>query len=160
MLTGTTPWRGRRLGLPNLEPLSAGDRAVLARALDIDPGQRFATCTELVSALEGGRSPGSDPALDAEGRLGASAIVAELIVEAKGALPSTEADKWASSSAGGGVLQGRFPARLAAQNPRSSFETFRRQWNAQVVRESDNAVVFQVALPGRFWQRWLGERRA
>ncbi len=89
-------------------------------------------------------------------RAGAGAVVAELIVEAKGALPTTETDNWASASAGTGILHGRFPARLVPNNPRASFETFRRQWNAQVVREGDHSVVFQVALPGRFWQRWLG----
>ncbi len=68
MLTGTTPWRGRRSGLPNLEPLSSEDRAVLARALDIDPGQRFATCTELMDALEGGRSPSGDAAMASDTR--------------------------------------------------------------------------------------------
>ncbi|HWG47182.1 MAG TPA: protein kinase [Gemmataceae bacterium] len=155
MLTGTTPWRGRRSGLPNLEALSASDRAVLARALDIDSGQRFATCTELIAALEGDRSATTgEPGTGSDIRPGASAIVAELIVEARGALPATEAEKWASSSVG--ILQGRFPARLVPNNARASFETFRRQWNAQLVRETDNSLVLQVALPGRFWQRWLG----
>lgn len=153
MLTGTTPWRGRRSGLPNLEPLSPSDRAVLARALDIDPSQRFATCTELLSALEGARSPESDPLLQREDLAGASAIVAELIVEAKGSLPATETERWAP--AGAGVLQGRFLARLPQQNPRAGFETFRRQWNAQVVRETENSMAFQVPLPGGFWKRWL-----
>ncbi|MGH7174398.1 MAG: protein kinase domain-containing protein, partial [Gemmataceae bacterium] len=106
MLTGTTPWRGRRSGLPNLEPLSSSDRAVLARALDIDPGQRFATCTELLSALEGARSPDSDPNLEREGLAGASAIVAELIIEAKGSLPMTETERWAAAPTSTGVLQG------------------------------------------------------
>jgi serine/threonine protein kinase len=155
MLTGTTPWRGRRSGLPNLEPLSPSDRAVLARALDIDPGQRYATCAELLSALEGARSPESDPLLHREDLAGASAIVAELIVEAKGSLPATESERWAAAPAGTGVLHGRFPARLSQQNPRAGFETFRRQWNAQVVRETDNSMVFQVPLPGSFWKRWL-----
>jgi serine/threonine protein kinase len=155
MLTGTTPWRGRRSGLPNLEPLSAEDRGVLARALDIDPAQRFPTCMELVSALEGGRSSAEESEGERSGQAGASALVAELIVEAKGALPSCEVERWAAAPSGG-VLQGRFPARLIANNPRASFETFRRQWNAQIVRESDNSLAFQVALPGRFWQRWLG----
>jgi serine/threonine protein kinase len=56
MLTGTTPWRGRRSGLPNFESLSPSDRGVLARALDIDPSQRFSSCTELLSALDERRS--------------------------------------------------------------------------------------------------------
>jgi serine/threonine protein kinase len=153
MLTGTTPWRGRRCGLPNLEPLSRGDRAVLARALDIDPAQRFATCIELIAALEG------DPVSSSETPAGASAIVAELIVEAKGALPVIEDDRWASTTEGGGALQCRFPVRLSPNNPRPNFDTFRRQWNAQVVRESSNGVTFQVPFPGSFWKRWMGGPR-
>ena len=159
MLTGTTPWRGQRSGLPNLEPLSPSDRIVLARALDIDPEQRFPTCTELLAALEGARSPVSDPLLEKEGLAGASAIVAELIVEAKGSLPGTETERWAAAPAGAGVLHGRFPARLPLQNVRSGFATFCRQWNAQVVRETDNSMAFHVPLPGSFWKRWLESGR-
>lgn len=150
MLTGTTPWRGRRSGLPHLEPLSSNDRTVLARALDIDPSQRFATCTELIAALEG------DSAAVVEGQAGASAIVAELIVEAKGSLPTAETERWTQGRNGAGILQGRFPARLPTANAKAGFETFRRQWNAQIVRETENGMVFQVPLPGGFWKRWLG----
>ena len=153
MLTGTTPWRGRRSGLPNLESLSRGDRAVLARALDIDPTQRFATCTDLVARLEG------DTASSTDTPAGASAIVAELIVEAKGTLPTVDDDRWTSTTEGGGALQCRFPARLSPNNPRPNFDTFRRQWNAQVVRESERGVTFQVPFPGSFWKRWLGGPR-
>jgi serine/threonine protein kinase len=153
MLTGTTPWRGRRSGLPNLEPLSRSDRAVLVRALDIDPAQRFATCTELVAALEGDTASSSDLLA------GASAIVAELIIEAKGALPAIDDDRWTSTTEGCGKLQCRFPARLSPSNPRPNFDTFRRQWNAQVVRESERSVTFQVPFPGSFWKRWLGGPR-
>jgi hypothetical protein len=128
---------------------------VLARALDIDPGQRFATCTELLSALAGGHSLRSDPALESGVRAGAIAIVAELIVEAKGALLAAEADRWVCAPSAG-CLQSRFPARLAPGDPQAFIETFRRQWNAQIVRETDNAVVCRVPLSGRFWQRWLG----
>jgi serine/threonine protein kinase len=159
MMTGTTPWRGRRTGLPNLEPLSPSDRGVLARALDIDPAQRFSSCLELLSTLEGGRTSEGETAQLSEGCAGASAIVAELIVEAKGALPSTDADRWVAGSAGSGTLHTRFPARLNLQNVRASFETFCRQWNAQVVRETDTCLTFQVPLPGGFWKRWLGGAR-
>ncbi|MGH7171446.1 MAG: PilZ domain-containing protein, partial [Gemmataceae bacterium] len=40
-------------------------------------------------------------------------------------------------------------------NARAGFDTFRRQWNAQVVRETDNSMAFQVPFPGSFWKRWL-----
>ena len=109
----------------------------------------------MLSALAGAGSPDSDPGLENEGLAGASAIVAELIVEAKGSLPVTETERWAAAPNTTGVLQGRFPARLQLQNARAGFETFRRQWNAQVVRETDNSMSFQVPFPGGFWKRWL-----
>jgi hypothetical protein len=63
---------------------------------------------------------------------------------------------WGQTPAGGLQLQLRFAARLPATGARASFEAFRRQWNAQVLREADNSLAFHVRLPGSFWQRWLG----
>jgi serine/threonine protein kinase len=151
MLTGTPPWRGRRSGPPDLEGLSLADRDVIARALDDDPAQRFATCTELLDSLEGF----VEGAEGEDAPTGMAARVAELIVEAGGSVALIRPEMWAST-ARGPVLQCRFPARPQGTLGRASFEVFRRRWNAQVVREGANSLVFQVSLPGRFWQRWLG----
>jgi hypothetical protein len=63
---------------------------------------------------------------------------------------------WGQTPAGALQLQHHFAARLPATGARTSFEGFRRQWNAQVLAEADNALQLQVRLPGSFWQRWLG----
>src|SRR5262249_10840651 len=61
MLTGIHPFRGqspRRMSKrgqrprPALDLLSAGDRSVVVRALDPEPGQRFAHCGEFIESLE------------------------------------------------------------------------------------------------------------
>src|SRR5437660_3212817 len=63
LLTGKRPFAGtsvRQLILqhlqaaPNLEPLPAGDRAAVSKALSKAPNDRFPTCQEFVYALRGG----------------------------------------------------------------------------------------------------------
>jgi serine/threonine protein kinase len=158
MLTGTPPWRGRRMGPPNLAPLTEADRAVLQRALDADSRRRFGSCTELVAALEaaGGEARNaSGEGADGEAA-GPAALVAELIIEAGGGSVLVLPELWGLSPRGALQLQHHFAARLPATGARGSFEGFRRQWNAQVLREGENSLAFQVPLPGSFWRRWLG----
>ncbi len=155
MLTGTSPWRGRRSGPPNLAPLTEADRAVLQRALDADPRRRFGTCTELIAALEAAGGTRFDAGVE-DGEAGPAALVAELIVEAGGGSVLAPPELWGLSPRGALQLQHHFAARLPATGAKARFEGFRRQWNAQAVREGEDSLVFQVRLPGTFWQRWLG----
>jgi serine/threonine protein kinase len=71
LLTGKLPFNGRNSrqlliqhvqAEPELGPLSATDRSILARALAKDPSQRFASCLDFVQALKG-------PAAAAEGHI-------------------------------------------------------------------------------------------
>ncbi len=66
LLTGTLPFTGknaRQLMLqhlreaPDLAALPAGDREVVARALSKVPGERFASCSDFVTALAAGSAP-------------------------------------------------------------------------------------------------------
>jgi serine/threonine protein kinase len=63
LLTGTLPFKGRNgqqllmqhmQAQPDLQPLPAGDREVVARALSKAPGERFSSCSEFVLALMAG----------------------------------------------------------------------------------------------------------
>lgn len=155
MLTGTPPWRGRHTGPANLGPLSDADREVLQRALDAVPERRFGSCTELIAALEAaGGAAETIPGLPAA--FGSAALVAELIIEAGGGSVLVQPEVWGATPNGALQLQHQFATRLPATGARARFETFRRQWNAQVLRESDSSLLFYVRLPGSFWQRWLG----
>ncbi len=60
LLTGTRPFAGRTIAqlatqhvhtAPNLNPLPPGDRPIVARALEKDPGRRYPSCTEFIDAL-------------------------------------------------------------------------------------------------------------
>lgn len=67
LLTGTRPFGGRTIAqlatqhvhsAPNLSPLPAADRPVIARALEKDPNRRFKSCCEFVDALRASQGSG------------------------------------------------------------------------------------------------------
>lgn len=67
LLTGTRPFGGRTIAqlatqhvhsAPNLSPLPAADRPVIARALEKDPNRRFNNCCEFFDALRASQSSG------------------------------------------------------------------------------------------------------
>ena len=89
---------------------------------------------------------------------GSSVLLAELIVEARTALPSSQADRETKPVAPG-VLEDRFSARFSPRTASTRFETFRHQWNARILRTTNEVAVFEVPLPGSFWRRWLGQQR-
>src|SRR5205823_14416906 len=60
LLTGQRPFDGKTMrqlvlqhiqGIPDLSPLPAAERAIVARALAKDPDQRFPTCLEFIKLL-------------------------------------------------------------------------------------------------------------
>lgn len=73
LLTGTRPFTGRTIAqlatqhvhnAPNLEPLPACDRPIIARALEKSPERRFGSCTEFVSKLLNPRGKSESKRLD------------------------------------------------------------------------------------------------
>ncbi len=89
---------------------------------------------------------------------GASVLLAELILEARSALPSSQTDR-ETKPVSGGILEDRFSARFSPRTASARFETFRLQWNARILRTTNEVAVFEVPLPGSFWRRWLGQQR-
>src|SRR4029077_2881173 len=55
MLTGIHPYRGNKRAQPELAALPPLDQEVIARALHMDPRQRWSSCTDMVLALQGTR---------------------------------------------------------------------------------------------------------
>jgi serine/threonine protein kinase len=162
MLTGMPPWRGRRVGPPNFDALTEADRQILAQALHDNPAKRYSSCLELIEALAeagSGRrllvSAGADGSGDNVELETSAIVVAELLVETGGATALAQREFWATAPRGGVSLQARFAARLPECTSALAFVTFRRQWRAQQVCEVHCGGVFHIALPGRFWQRWL-----
>src|SRR5262249_35835022 len=65
LLTGVHPLRGRAKldpARPNLGRLPEAERGVIARALDLDPHQRWPSCTERVRAWEASSASGESAA--------------------------------------------------------------------------------------------------
>jgi serine/threonine protein kinase len=187
LLTGIHPYRGQSLQrlarararpAPNLDLLTADDRQALARALHPDPNQRYPTCGELVDALEGMlEEPGlgrgavvvSAPTLEVEPAPpplpddpqlavdGLNRILSELSQRHPASAEQPEAHVEQASSLPGDILEQRCGARVYGQAARLKLEGFRQQWNARIVREEANALVYHVAVGNSFWRRCLGK---
>jgi serine/threonine protein kinase len=166
MLTGAHPLRGGPDRPPNLDPLSAAEREVVARALSRDPEQRFASCTELVWALEeadpGVRITRTNPRVDTVREHGrANEALAVLIGRAAAATPPAGPPEWVAQPSGALALECRFNASLpppsaGPQAGEIKFESFRQQWNAELRQSGNNSLTYRVPVSRRFWQRWFG----
>jgi serine/threonine protein kinase len=167
----------RLRGRPDLALLPAPDRAVVSRALDADPGKRFATCTELITALERATPKG-------EGHAGRSTsvlrvttptvvaaqsppslvtpepdprLVQRLLLEAMGGTGVRELKGFRFRVVPGAAMEHRFAARFLPGSLPIKLEGFRRHWLGQVVSAGENAVTYLVSPPVGAWQRWRGK---
>jgi serine/threonine protein kinase len=160
LLTGAHPFRGRhragRQVRPDLDPLPAADREVVARALDPDPGQRWETCTELVRRLEAAGPDAAGPESEG-GPLSVRQVITELLAAAAAdAYLRQPGDAGPPSSAD--VVRQRYRSPLPPAEVRPRLELFRKQWNGQLVREDESGYVFQVVRALSFWQRCIGRQ--
>jgi serine/threonine protein kinase len=153
--------------------LPAGDRALLARALEANPSQRWGSCTEFVRALEE-----AGPTRDTVPRRSAlpeafehtprpssvlaltpgsvTEVVTELVALAKNgqqlaksAAPSLSADEYPVHC---------FTAPLPIGTARLKLEEFRQQCQARAVREDEHNLVFRIVRPRNFWQQCTGRQ--
>jgi hypothetical protein len=163
---------------PELALLPAGDRPVILRALQGDPAQGFASCTEMVRALEEATPrKEKDPAdvlttlptiitWPAEGVLpGATPTVPpleellpQLVIQAAGPVQVQEYQNIRSLLHPGESLQHRCAAWLPPGVAQIKLTGFARQWAAEVVQCDDRTFVCYVDVPGTLWQRWLGRQ--
>jgi serine/threonine protein kinase len=189
MLTGIHPFRGqnpltcRRKNLaPDLERLQETDRAVIARALHPNPEERWPSCTDMLLALEG-TTPELHQELQEkpdyftklveterhaptqlEIKLDASSadlnrIISDL-VHGAGGPDDASAPAPAELFSDEEVLRHQFQVGVPLGTARGKLDAFRREVFAQLVGESDQGCLFGIAVPGRFWQRWLGHQPA
>jgi serine/threonine protein kinase len=165
---------------PDLSMLDESDRAVLSRALNPVPGDRFASCQEMVRALDQGdielssRATWSDMVIR-DTQLSVSAalpqpehvtatslreIISGLIGDAAGADSAACGAVEPELSLDGCELTHTFRTGLPVGAARIKLDTFRQQFNGRLLREDDNTQVFRVSGPARFWRWWFGRAPA
>jgi serine/threonine protein kinase len=159
---------------PDLTALEAADRAIVARALEPDPHKRWASCTDLIRALEDavGNDPPSTMVGDAftdiigmpqeyaaDDDLSAAPealneIIGELITQAGGDVSTAGETGPPTISRAGDVLVHKFRAGLPVGAARVKLDAFRCQCNGRLVRDDECNYEFEVPTPARFWQLW------
>jgi serine/threonine protein kinase len=163
--------RGARI---DLDLLPAADRDVLTRALHDDPRQRFASCTELVRALEAATvemlSPDDlyhhlPPVIPYTSLLGEPAAPDTLLPSVNQIVLSLTTAAEPHRVQGlqnvrytvlpGGVWEYRCPVQVFSGAMRLKVDGFRQQWGARLVREEEDRFLLQIDLqPSRhFWER-------
>jgi serine/threonine protein kinase len=182
MLTGVHPFRGSTPGVqsasaprPNLDPLPAADRDIIARALHADPQQRWPSCAEMIKALAGEKEAPAPQArfiarictplptslkahaLD-ETTSPLGDIISQLVLAAGGSVPAGAGDGEPVLLPDEGVLRHRFVAGLPLGAARLKLEALRQQWYGQLVRDGEDDYVFFISLPAEFWRQLLGQQ--
>jgi serine/threonine protein kinase len=179
MLTGVPvppvelrPARGQ--ARPDLARLPAGDRDLIARALDPDPNQRWPSCSDFVQALQaagGSRAAPAEPDRFAaivtagatprqeEAPVGSMAALHEVLCElirSAGGTPDTEVHLGKLTETADGGVEYRFRAGLPVGLARQKLAEFRQQCAGQPVRDEEECFAFRVLAPGRSWRRLVG----
>jgi hypothetical protein len=156
MLTGIHPLRGRQVTSPNLKPLPHAERAVVAKALELKPDARFASCTEFLQALDDVR-PGGRSAPKSDDTKRARSMLARLLADSSNFVPPSEPETWSMADNGQAMVQTRFAASLPPSAAHTRFEAFRMQWGAQLVRRDQHSIVMLLEVTKRTWQRLFGQ---
>jgi hypothetical protein len=178
--SGRGPAGGRARGRPDLSRLPPGDRDVLARALDNDPGRRWPDCTAFIAALAAARqevnwpagerpdrfatmvktppAPGPLPPISPRSLRALNRIIAELLAGAGEYVAAAGAAGLPTLSAAGDVLRYQFTAGRPLGVARTELEAFVHRWYGQVIRDDEQGLVFHVSLPANFWRQWIGRQ--
>jgi hypothetical protein len=182
MLTGHLPLRGhssrqlaeaRMNGQPNLDVLPGQDREVVARALQVDPRERFACCSDFVKALLAARGEGSPllvqpatgilfqdgkPAEAVSHGVSPEQVVHQLVRAAADSVTVKEFGQIRYNWTPDGVWQHKCAAFLSEGMGRQKLKSFLTRWNADVVHFDDESLVFRLDLGTSLWQK-LMERK-
>jgi len=168
MLTGRHPFAAagaksqyRITAKPDLLPLPERDRAVIQQALDRTPSRRFATCSELVAALEAvGKSGGanssgagggksSQPQSDVEFSLAPVArLLHDIIACASNGCLLQEHGTFRYLLQPGQLMRHSFVAKVASRTLPLKLEPFAQQWQAQLGDQGDDMATYRVPVPG------------
>jgi serine/threonine protein kinase len=177
MLTGILAIRGHdgtaTETQQDLKRLDPGDLAILARALDPDPQQRWASCTDLVRALAKEKPDAPEESADhfsmRVNALPRSAeaeapdqplgeIIGQLIKSARGTDSAQPAEHAPALSAEEGMLRHQFSAGIPLGTARMKLDSFRLYCEGELTLDEDDQLAFQVSMPARPWKRWLARQ--
>jgi hypothetical protein len=149
MLTGRHPLEN---GTPeaNLSPLPPADRPVLARALDPTPDVRFATCTELIDALE---CAGRD---EAAGASAPDRMIRAVLDDAAGSWQLREYGPVCAFILPGCCLRHTFVARLPADPAGAVRDGLTEHGPVRVIVASSDAIECRVQMTADGWRRLVG----
>jgi serine/threonine protein kinase len=188
MLTGVHPFAGqspeRYLQAqvsPELGRLADLDRAVIGRALALNPRDRWPSCTDMLLALEGTspelqqNSPARPDAFiqmlhDTRGHRKASIdtgvtastlnrVLTGMITTAGGNAPAVVPSPGQDAD-DPSVLVHSFQAGLPLGSARVKLDEYSHEVGAQVQQQDDRGCVMQLKVRATFWQSWLGREPA
>jgi hypothetical protein len=153
MLTGVHPLgptarpTARAYSQPDLSPLDANDRAVLARALDRTANRRFGSCAELIAALERGGAEKSAAPSGAGQTDAARGILAEVIADAAGGWQLRKHGLFRYLVQPGERLRHDCVARAGRESAPELLADFCRRWQAELVDVRDDTLVYRAGRP-------------
>jgi hypothetical protein len=167
MLTGRHPFaaagtknQSRIMAKADLLPLPERDRAVIQQALDRTPNRRFATCAELIAALEAagnGNGNGASPAggkgsrqeSDVEFSLAPVArLLHDIIACASNGCLLQEHSTFRYLLQPGQLVRHSFVARVAPRTLALMLEPFVQQWQAQLFDQGEETLTYRLPFPG------------
>jgi serine/threonine protein kinase len=156
----------------NLDLLPAFDRPIIARALHSDPRQRFATCTELVQALQecipaGGKTetslfrklppllplPDGQPAAPEDSWPTAEKVISDWILAVSGAIHLGRLNQVQYLVLPGNVVEHRCPIRIIPGGLQLKLHDFPTQWQAQLLKQTDENFICRIPASRTLWQR-------
>jgi hypothetical protein len=189
LLTGVHPLEGpvQRRRQPGKAPkldlslLPSGDREILARALHPRPSQRFASCSDLVEALEDATEtaplpdssalPAALPAIlrvsDGSIHLASTStlpattlnqFIMELVAAAAGQSQLAQSEAIRYRIEPGRSLEHRCSVQMFPGALPIKLEGFQQQWKAQGAQRQPGCFAFTVTLRSGFWQHLTGRR--
>ncbi len=179
MLTGVHPYRRGKNSQPDLATLPHLDKDVIARALHVDPAQRWSSCTDMVMALEGTPAEVEKELRDKPDRFTSllqaprqgkavavhtadygdlQRIVADILAAAGGEGGPKALEDVPEISIDGTVLSHKFEAGLPLGSAKEKLEEFPKQCCGRRIREDQEGCLIHVDLPTNFWGKWLGRQ--
>lgn len=184
MLTGVHPFRGlgpqaylKTKMAPDLDRLPDVDREVIRRALDIDPKNRWSSCTEMLLALEGtslelhkelSEKPDHFAQLVERERnakkkaVASDADPAQLqevisrLISAAGGTVDVSAPAAPELNHSGDAVQYQFIAGLPLGAAQEQLQALSQQLFARVVQQTESSCTMEFDLPKSFWQSMWG----